>query len=466
MNHKIKSFLLIIISLIFIACDRGDNTLIKINSHAVPVSRFYQSVHLSDLKALSDDQIRNKISDFAQEELMVFDAYKINLHKDKLFIEQMDYFKRNALISEYLQRTVVDSIISESYLLHKYAGLNQRFRDAHPYSMYRERLLEMALSDNRTVIQNALYDHMENTANQYSLLFNDSILAALSESYNDTFRVLYAKNHPDVSPLLVLGKIGDKRTVARTKTRSYSLPWLVEEVRIRRIDVPFGLISPELFKNIFKTLIVEDIFYRSSLKNKYDRSSRFLSKLEEYQRSLLLSNYKSKMIYDVIDTNDDSIKTYYLRNQHTRYSTTSRAEIIEIFIRDSVKAVEILRAALHSKDFAALAKKNTERLHKQNRPGYLGIITAEQYGGIGKLAQLLKPGEVYNQLIRSGDGYSIIKSLAYFPPEPKPFESVKHIVIQDYSDERAAMISDSLISVLKLKYRTKIYFENLKANLN
>jgi len=279
--------------------------------------------------------------------------------------------------------------------------------------------------------------------------------------YNDNFRGLYAQNVPDISPNLVLKGINDDRVIVKTKYRAYSKSWLQEEIRGRRIEIPYGIINPDIFRNIFKTLIVEDIFYQLAYKMNLDKSPLFINKVENYQRSLLLSRYKSKKIYDYISANEDSLIEYYHRHKDTRYLSPSKSEICEIFIKDSLRAVEILNLARNSNNFSGLAKKYTERFRDQKRPGYLGFITAEQYGGIGKIAQNLRAGEMYKQLIPSGDGFSIIKSFSFIPPEPKDFESVKSTVAQNFSDERYTMVRDSLVTALKEKYRLKIYFDNL-----
>lgn len=167
------------------------------------------------------------------------------------------------------------------------------------------------------------------------------------------------------------------------------------------------------------------------------------------------------MIYSNVAANEDSLLEYYRRYKDTRYLSLSKSEVCEIFIKDSLRAVEILNLARKSKNFSALANKYTERFRDQKRPGYLGFITAEQYGGIGKTAQKLRAGEMFEQLIPSGDGFSIIKSISFVPAEPKDFESVKSIVAQNFTDYRYSMVRDSLITVLKNKYRLKIFFNNL-----
>jgi len=445
----------------FSACGNGDPMLVKINSRCISVKDFYRTVPAHDFSFYSVDQQKEKVTNFANDELMLYDAHKKRLHRESSYTKQIDYYYKNSLIDEYLMTTIVDSIVSENYLLHAYAGLGQRFRDAHPYSKYREHLFQSAVSEKRDELQNALFALMKKIASDYSFAFDDSALNFLSKAYNDTFLNRYGNNSPDITPDRILMSIKDDRTVLKTKSRSYSKSWLENEIDLRRLELPYGTIDPKLFKNIFETIAIEDIFYRLSLKNNLDKSSRFYDKYENYKRSFLLSQYKLKMINSAINVNDDSLLAFYSKHKNSRYLLPSRAEVCEIFIKDSLRASQILKIALKSRDFCNLAKKHTERFRNQDRPGYLGFITADQYGGIGKAAQNIRTGEVGGSLIRSGEGFSIIKTLSFIPPEPKSFETVKATVAQDYSEQRYKVVCDSLINTLGNKYRFKIFFENI-----
>lgn len=462
--HRSKTALALLLLALFHFCGGDRTVLLKINTHTIPVSNFYQIVPVEDLAMYSPDELKKMVNDYAFDELMLYDAKKIKIHNDKALIDQFISYKKNLLIESYLQKVIVDSIISEKSLLHAYASLSSQFRDAHPYSKYRQRLFESAISKNRTALQNGLTDLMEKTEKKHMLRFDDSVLVSLSSQYNEIFRQLYSQNGGGFLPLDVLIKINDNPIVVRSKSRSYSKSWLQNEVERRRVDLPFGTISPDLLRNIFKTLIIEDIFCKMAYKNKLNKTPIFLNSFNNYKNRVILSHYKALKIYNTIVANEDTLYNYYLKNSGTRYLSPQKTEVCEIFIRDSLRAVEILKRVRSGTDFYSQAKKYTERFQDQKRPGYLGFITDGQYGGIGKAAQLLKAGEVCGRLIPSGGGFSIIKSLSYLPPEPTDFTTVKSVVSQDFSEERYYMIRDSLISQLKEKYRLRIYFENLNFN--
>lgn len=463
-----KLYFRIIYILVFLTflndCGDRKQILVRINFHSVPIDNFYKIIPRDEFVLFTPEEIRKKITEFANDELMLFDSHKLKIHKDKDIISKINSYSMNLLIEDYLKKTVIDSVIPENYLLRSYATLSPEFRSAHPYSKQRNRLFEAAVNSNRDVIQSAIYNLFERTVNELEIVVDDSAIADLSRFYNDNFQRLWTANNGDVYPPQVLKSFSDDNIIVTTKSRSYNLSWLQKEVELRRIDLPFGTIGIEMFSNIFRTLIVEEHLYKTSLSKKYDRSPAIVRDIGDYKKRLCLSQYKSKKIYGLIVSNDDSLNDFYMRNRQTRYLAPSKAEVCEIFIKDSVVAINILKQALRGKDFFYLAGKYTERFRNQKRPGYLGFITATQYGGIGKTAQNLRAGGVAGSLIPSGGGYSIVKSISFIPSEPKGFESVKPSVVQDFFDERYKVISDSLVTKLKEKYRFKIYFDNVLIN--
>ncbi len=464
MSIFFKSVTIFILSVFLSRCEQDRAVLMKINYHSVLVKDFYHFFSKDILAQMSSAELQRRLSDFTNDELMLFDAHKLNMHKDTNWRNELSTYKKNSLIEGYLQKTVLDSIISENYLLHVYAGLPPEFRNAHPYSKYRQHLYEEALNDKHDAIQYSLFILFDKMILENKLVFNDSVLTQFVRAFKESRDRQLSLNVQDNTLINILNDLKDNYKIASTKNRSYSSDWFKKEVISRKINFPYRNADSELFKDIFKMLIVEDIIYHKALKSDLDNSKDFVNKYNDYKRSSLLSFYTSKKISDSIIFNDDSLFNYYFRNKDSLYLATSRAEIHEIFLKDSLLAVKVLNLARRSRNFYSLAAKYTERFRNQEKPGYLGYISSDQYGGIGKIAQKLKPGEVYDKLIPSGNGFSIIRSVSYIPPEPKPFESVKSIVAQNFYDYKYSMVKDSLINTLKEKYRVRVFYNTIICN--
>jgi hypothetical protein len=212
---------------------------------------------------------------------MLFDAHKLNMHKDTNWRNELSTYRKNSLIEEYLQKTVLDSIISENYLLHVYAGLPPEFRYAHPYSKYRQHLYEEALNDKHDAIQYFLSILFEKMILENKLVFNDSVLTQFVRAFKESRDRQLSLNVQDNTLINILNDLRDNYKIVSTKTRSYSSDWFKKEVISRKINFSFRNADSELFKNIFKMLIVEDIIYHKALKSDLDKSKDFINKYND-----------------------------------------------------------------------------------------------------------------------------------------------------------------------------------------
>jgi parvulin-like peptidyl-prolyl isomerase len=153
---------------------------------------------------------------------------------------------------------------------------------------------------------------------------------------------------------------------------------------------------------------------------------------------------------------------FYQQNIDSLYTTKKTYEVHEIYIENKALAEQVLALARKTDDYKKLSDKFTERYKKRPKKGYLGFITADKYSNIGKTAARTEPGAVYPELIKSGQGYSIIKVLSVKEPVPIPFEENTNRIFSDYYKHKFPLLKQELIDQLKDTYTYK--FDRSKLN--
>jgi len=434
--------------------------LVRIGRRLIYADTFYRTLSPEEIATLSATEMSARLEDFAQDQLFIYSAYRQRLHKTKYIREQVNAFKTNAMIERFLHKMIIDSIITENYLRERYRSLNQEYRLSHPYSKERPRLYQKALAENRHLFAVRFDSLMRSAANQNKLALDRQAIDSLTSIYNDNY-FRRVRDTGGSEPGAILRSFDFAPALAKTRSTKYDKAWLIGVLESRRIDLPAGRIGPPMMANIVNTLIIEDLFSRQARRMGLLRDRQLKDDLRSYTENLVLNHFKQNEFMGKISLNDDSLKAFYDKNAFSRYASPGRAEVQEIFISDSNTAALVLNQLLHGANFSDLAKKHTERNRDKSPAGYIGYLAPDQYGEIGKVAQLIEPGNIYPRLIRSGNGYSIIKVFRKQLPEPKPFVSVKTEVISDYSERQLNFLQDSLEKSLSNSFTFIIYYQNL-----
>ncbi len=434
--------------------------LVRIGRRLIYADTFCRTLSPEEIATLSASDMRARLEDFAQNQLFLYSAYRQGLHKTKYIREQVNAFKTNALIERFLHKMIIDSIITENYLRERYRFLSQEYRLSHPYSKERSRLYQKALTANRHLFASRFDSLMRSTANQNKLVLDRQAIDSLTSIYNDNYIRRVRDNGGD-DPIAVLRSFDFAPVLAKAKSTKYDKAWLIKVLESRRIDLPPGRIGLPMMANIVNTVIIEDIFSRQARRMGLLRDRQLKDDLRSYTENLLLNHFKQNEFMGKITLNDDSLKAFYDQHAFSRYASPGRAEVQEIFISDSITAALVLKQLRQGANFSDLAKKHTERNRDKSLAGYIGYLAPDQYGEIGKIAQQLEPGTVHPRLIRSGNGYSIIKVFRKQRPEPKSFSAVKPEVINDYTESRLNFLQDSLEKSLSNRFTFIIYYQNL-----
>ena len=132
----------------------------------------------------------------------------------------------------------------------------------------------------------------------------------------------------------------------------------------------------------------------------------------------------------------------------------------------SLDTVETVFRKIHAgDDFAALARKYTERSWTKRDSGAFGYFSVYSFGDIGRVASKMKPGQIYGP-IKTDSGYSVIELIGRrydTTRTEKDFEAEKSEVRQELLGKKFNEKFFKYIAELAGKYKYSINEKNLEA---
>lgn len=465
-SHFSIQISLILVFLFFAeSCDRifYRNALIRINSHCITTDDFFRLMPHSKFTNLSDAQKKDAVIEYLNKELFYFDALKKKYDKDQDIVQKISDFKDQNLNQVYLNRTILDSIVTEKVLREDYEKLPYDYKQYHIFSSVKNDLRDKAIRRFRPQLQDSYQKFLENLKFKYDFLLNEKEINSLLAAFNDTLST-YQSANKSISYVSTFKSIPYNAVLVTTKNGNYDKNWFVKKLEENSEKIPPSIGTYETVSNILEYLVLGKIMKQLAHENKIEKDEEYLSSLHDFEHRLIINKYRQEEIKKKVVLKDDTLKAFYNQNLE-KYQTEPTAEVWEIFIKNKPKAERLLNVAVSVKEFPSFAAKNTERQsYATNKKGYMGYLNKQQYGEIGEIAQSLPPNTVNKELIPNGGGYSIIKVCDKKPAVPIPFDSLKGRVRYDYFSYTGSAIEKELLSQLKHKYNVKIYWKKLDLN--
>jgi len=182
------------------------------------------------------------------------------------------------------------------------------------------------------------------------------------------------------------------------------------------------------------------------------------AELQEYynkNRTSYMTPERRSMQYIVIDdaavaskvkVTPEELQRYYNENKD-RYRVQDRVHVTHILLKttdkkeDEIKKIEakaqdILKQAKAGKDFAELAKTNSEDTASATKGGDIGWVTRGQtVPEFEQKAFSMKPGEI-SDLVKTQYGYHILKLLEKDSARVKPYAEVEQTIREEFTRER------------------------------
>ena len=444
--------------LIFISsCDpNSQDKLMKIGNCWITTEQFDDFTPRYTYKFLSPSEKDKKINDFIDRQLIIHDAIKNRYLKNSEILTELKNARTRSLIGYYFDKHITDSLITKDMLLTTYESLDLTKRELFTFDEYKPLIKEQLVNQHNQEMEAAYYkivDRLKSDNNIYAISSN---IDSLSRKYTEIFRDLYSKTKETPTPRVVLKTINYGKHVYSMNNEQYSFSDFLKALEDYPYSIPNRLSDPVFFGNIIENIILNDYIRKTALKNKYYNEPDFKLRMLLKRNTILHKYYMEKEIKSKIINDRDSLHTYYQLNKDSLYTTERLYEVHEIFIENKALAEQVLNLAIYSENYKKLSDKFTERYKSRPKKGYLGFITEDKYSSIGKTAAITKVGQVYPELLKSGDGYSIVKVLSVKEPEVLPFDKISDRVWSDYYRYKFSVLRKELLSKLKDKYTYNI----------
>ncbi|MDD5764860.1 MAG: peptidylprolyl isomerase [Candidatus Marinimicrobia bacterium] len=440
--------------------DANSTTVVRINTDCITKETFDRIIPPADFSTLTKQQKIDRVISFSNSELLYYDAIKKHLDRDESIIQRLKDFTEENTIQIYLNHMILDSVVTEQLLHDSYEKLPLEYRQYHTFSSVKNELKDNAIKYFRSQLQQEYLNFLEELKFQNELLINEKDFNQLLSAFTDTLKFHQSINKPSTY-IGIFKSIPINAVIATTKSKKYDKKWFVEKLAGNAEKIPPNIGAYETASYILETIIVSEIISDNARAAKIDQDEEFVNALYDFKHRIVLNLYRKREIENRIAVSEDSLLAFY-NKYSSNYLSTPTAEVWEVFLKDKAKAERLLDLAASVKDFPAFAAKHTERLtFATNQKAYLGFINHDQYAGIGKKAQAVPENTVYNEVIPSGLGYSIIRVGKKNLAEPQPFEAVKGRVQNDFLADTKVKMETAIINRLKRKYSIKIYWNAL-----
>ncbi len=453
-----------ILSIIFLSfCDQNNQKkLLKIGSKWIYTEDFFSINPRHTYKFLPASEQEQTVNDFIDRQLIIYDALKKGCLKNDDLKAELYNLKTKMLIGAYFEKFITDSIITKDMLLSAYETLDPMKKELFTYDEYKPIIKDQFISKYNQQIEAAYFKTIENIKTKNNLVVFTANIDSLSKQYSIVYRKFMTESSTIPSPRDILNNIRFDQPVYSINDKSYNFSDFKAALKTYPYSIPDRLSNSKIFENAIENIILNDIVITISKRHKYFKNNDFRQNLKIKTDALLYKYYINNEIKNKITKNDDSLFVFFQANKDSLYMTNSLYEVHEIYIKDKNIAEQILFQAQTTDNFKNLSDKYTERYIDRPEKGYLGFISSDKYSIIGKTAAVTKAGTVYPELIKSGNGYSIIKVLSVKEPELINFEENKDRIYSDYYRYKFSFLKLELLKRLKDKYPYKIDASKLK----
>ncbi|MCM8788748.1 MAG: peptidylprolyl isomerase, partial [Candidatus Omnitrophica bacterium] len=226
---------------------------------------------------------------------------------------------------------------------------------------------------------------------------------------------------------------------------------------------------PEFYQEYVKQFpqqALEDFIGEKLLMQQAKRYERHYRKnikkaLENYRKDLLIKEFLSDQVLNKAEISPEEIKNYY-NNNLKDFLVPERIHLYEIVVPTEEQARDIISRLSNGEDFSEIAKKESISSSK-DRGGDLGMISRGQL--MPELEEILfsmKPNQVLEKVVRTDQGFHIIKSGKKQPAHLQTVEEATSVIKQILINQKRSQLLNTYINELKNKSKIVRFSEKLK----
>lgn len=185
--------------------------------------------------------------------------------------------------------------------------------------------------------------------------------------------------------------------------------------------------------------------------------------IEDYKKDLLIREYLNDQVMSKAEITEDEIKAYY--NEHLKeFFMPERVHLYEIVVPTQEAAETILKRLNTGEDFSEIARKESISTSSKDKGGDIGIISRGQLmPEMEELIFSMKTGEVFPKVIKTEQGYHIVKVGEKMPAQLQTLEQASPTIRQNLIQMRKKQLLQTYVNQLKNQSKIQQFPENLKA---
>jgi parvulin-like peptidyl-prolyl isomerase len=238
--------------------------------------------------------------------------------------------------------------------------------------------------------------------------------------------------------------------------------WIIEELKAMDDGQKPRFKSENQLMTILDQLVTQTLILDFGYGEKYEQEEAFTEKIDELIERYAYDAFIASEINEALEPSDDELMAFYEANKTEKYLEKKKVAVHEIFVKDSLLAVDLKKRLDAGELIDLLAGRYTERKATKDKRGQLPPFQEGRYGLMGKAAFSMEIGDIAGP-IKLGNGYSIIKLEKVIPEGPKPYSKVKGRVRTEIVGELRNKRTEAVYSNLKKDYPVRINYAAVHA---
>ena len=214
--------------------------------------------------------------------------------------------------------------------------------------------------------------------------------------------------------------------------------------------------------SILDQLVTQTLIVEYGYTQGYDKESAFADKITELVDRYAYDAFVAQEINQKMEPSEEELLAFYDANKAEKYMDKKKVQVNEIFVKDSLLAVDLKKRIDAGEKIESLAGRYSERKATKDSNGLLPPFQEGRYGVMGKKAFTMNVGEIAGPL-KLGNGYSVIQLVETIPEGPKPYEKVKGRVRTEITGEMRTSRTQKVFSDLKKANGVKINYAAVHA---
>lgn len=199
---------------------------------------------------------------------------------------------------------------------------------------------------------------------------------------------------------------------------------------------------------ILDQLITQVIIVNYGYDQNYNGEPDFSKKISDLVERYAYDAFVAQEVNASLEPTEEELLAFYEKNKAAKYLDPKKVQVREIFVKDSLFALDLKKRIDAGELLDLLAGRYTERKATRDNRGELPPFQEGRYGAMGQKAFNMEVGEIAGP-IKLGNGYSIIKLESVLPAGPKGYNKVKGRVRTEITSDLRAQ-------------RTKQVFDRIK----